>query len=193
MWNKSEIPSRMNGFTLLELLMSLSLTSVLLAVLYGSFYQSSFGVNKISKINNEASRFNLIYKHLRLQLQKAVDIPESGHSVFSGDSRSLTFVSALPPLQGHAGLYKYQLSSGIQDSELVVTPYQPQVHHSEMFTLKDSGPLQITYKTDHKAESEWQTQWQDKPHLPALIRIKFTAQDLLPPLTVAIRRGGYES
>ena len=185
------------GFTLLEVLVAMVITTVLLTVLYGSFYQGIRSWQSISAHNETEHKQYLLRQHLRQQLQNSLLITTSqdhNSSIeFIGRKNHLEFITQLSPLQGNAGLYSYRIT--LQEDpvsiDIQIHPYgtekEPQL---QQLTLKSDSTLQIEYSDSTGSSVNWIDRWPYNNRLPQLIRIyqPDTPQPEWLPLTVELRR-----
>lgn len=193
----SKHPSKGLGFTLLEMLVAMAITSVLLTVIYGSFYQGIRSWQNISAHNEAEQQQFLLRQHLRQQIQNSLLINTSqdrnSKIEFIGRENHLEFIAQLSPLQGNAGLYRYQVT--VQDEPASI---QIQMHpygidsdiQLQQLSLKADNALRIEYSDSTGESVNWIDHWPYQTRLPQLIRIyqPDTAQPEWLPLTVEVRR-----
>jgi general secretion pathway protein J len=120
-------PSR--GFTLIEVLIAMTLLSVMVVLLFGSLKicaQSwEMGEKKIAEVNEVAVVYNFFQQHLSAAKPLKDDFTEDESSQgafteeagsrlsFQGDGQSLQFVSVFPASAGRAGMQLFSLE--VQD------------------------------------------------------------------------------
>ena len=199
------------GFTLVELLVALTLFAIMSALLFGGL---RFGVRAWEVGGERIDRLAAIepvQNLLRRQLTQAtlpyipVNIRSQGPvSAFVGTSGAMRFIAPLPANAGNSGLYVFSLSAeqAIQASKLRLSwsIYRPDTLHSESFEPEDGSILldsvdrvQFSYfGEDGMAQPpQWHESWNGSFGLPQLIRIRidFPAGDLRrwPDLVVAPR------
>jgi general secretion pathway protein J len=140
-----------HGFTLIEVLIAMTLLSVMVVLLFGSLKicaQSwEMGEKKIAEVNEVAVVYNFFQQHLSAakplkddfakdesSLQNGFTEEESKLS-FQGDAQSLQFISVFPASAGRAGLQLFSLAvqdegprSGSDDGaeiKVTLTPFFP--------------------------------------------------------------------
>ncbi|WP_290704261.1 prepilin-type N-terminal cleavage/methylation domain-containing protein [Amphritea sp.] len=186
-----------SGFTLLEMLVAMAITSVLLTVIYGSFYQGIRSWQSISAHNEAEQQQFLLRQHLRQQLQSSLLINTSqdrnSNIEFIGREDHLEFIAQLSPLQGNAGLYNYRIT--LQDEpaaiHIQISPYGIENESQlQQHSLKADSTLRIEYSDSSGSSVNWIDRWPYQNRLPQLIRI-YQPDTLHPewlPLTVEVRR-----
>lgn len=189
--------NRVSGFTLLEMLVAMVITTILLTVVYGSFYQGVRSWHTVSVHSDSEQQQYLLRRHLQQQLQNSLLIQESqtrnSPIAFEGNEDSIEFVSELSPLQGDAGLYHYRVTLKNEPAELniQISPYgtdNPDLQ--QHLTLTTSNPLQVEYSDSAGNDINWLERWPYKNRLPQLIRIyqPNTGQPDWLPLIIEPRR-----
>lgn len=176
------------GFTLLELMLALLISTALLALLYQGVSQSLQQWQRSSSIAQHSSQHYRLNQHLRQQLGQALRVKGADRQlVFSGDSQQLEFIAAISH-PARSGLYHYQLNHHrTLDNQYQLTlkirrwssnPTEPAP--AERFQLyTGTQPILIEYASQNRdGQLEWHSQWQPQRSLPALVRLHQPA----PPL-----------
>jgi len=201
--------ARQDGFTLLELLVAVSLLVLLMAMLFAGLDAGTRHIGRESSRVDRASRMVLAQTFLRTQLADAraltpSDTP-SDAIAFDGRADGLDFVSASPQAVAQGGLQV--LSVGIVDSrsgEQLLVGWRP-------FTGSGAGAAadaavaseHRTALLDHIHEAafayfgagegedapSWHPTWHNMNSLPSLIRLSVTFADgeQMPEFVVAVR------
>lgn len=196
------------GFTLLELLIAMSLIGLLLGLLYGGF---RLGVDSWDKGQTRAERLDevrLAQDFLRRQLRQSVTVFRNSSDLggrelyFSGEPERVGWVAPMLQYLDLGGLYYLELDRvGDPDNgqlRLRWHPYSPDDEddvidsdEAEQTILLDGvGGLTIDYFGPGELfddPPEWRQRW-DNPQLrPSLVRLQLELDDLdWPPLTVAV-------
>lgn len=181
------------GFTLLELMVALTVSTALLALLYQGVSQSLQQWQRTdSHARTQARNFQRV-QLLHHQLAQALRLPATAASPsFVGDQRSLSFVGYLAhPVRG--GLYQYRLSqrqSGSDHQLLLLlhplghTADTPQAETLELY--RGHQPIDIEYATEIDGALHWQNQWQEEK-LPRLVRLQSSGNSGWPSQLVELR------
>ncbi len=199
--------ARQTGFTLLELLIAMSLMAVLMVVLYGGL---NIGIRSWQTGLAQTERVNemrLVESFLRTQLRQSVTVyrndPDLGQVVFfEGHDSGLGWVAPMLTWLGRGGLYFVQLDQLDGDPEPVLRlrwqPYRPgdAVDDSldedaveETTLLSGVGEFSVRYfgSPEPGLEPSWQTNWENPVERPLLVSIALTAAGRpWPELTVAL-------
>jgi|GEM_PF-2999465 len=174
--------STQRGFTLLELMLALLISTALLALLYQGVSQSLQQWQRSNSIAQHSSQQYRLNQHLRQQLSQALRMKGPDRQlVFQGDDQQLQFVAAIDH-PARSGLYHYQLSHHhTQDNQYQFTlkirrwhPNPTEPAAVERFQLHTgASPVLIEYASQNRDGSlEWHNQWQPQRSLPVLVRLR---------------------
>ena len=117
---------QMRGFTLIEVMLAISLVALVMAMAYGGFRAAVRASNTGEVIIEENNRLRVVQQFVRRQLMlaQALDIEEEddGERIrFVGDRDRVRFVSPMPGYLSYGGPYVQQFSieRGVEGYELV--------------------------------------------------------------------------
>jgi len=190
------------GFTLVEVLVVLSLVSLLTGIVYGSL---RFGVHAWeratvrSAVNDQSAA---VQDFLRRSLSRlypdfVIDGQRHGQVEFSGTSTEMTFWGPSPVSRDVGGLARYRLfeaSEGSSHAFVVSSRSQlddnGQPSDRENVLLPEIKQLEFSYfGAGASGGAEWRSSWSGEPRAPQLIRVrvKFLADDhgIWPDLVIA--------
>jgi general secretion pathway protein J len=180
------------GFTLIEILVSLSLLGIVFLLLFSSLYTANkswiAGEKKIS--NNDESR--LVALFLRRQISQALPITwvNNGKSklLFKGNENILSFTSTLPAHRAGGGLNLITIEvEQTEDESNLYIKYQPVASgsYSDNGEYKNNNALLISnveniefsyFGSNEKNQTaEWHSEWIDENVMPNLIRVKINS------------------
>lgn len=181
------------GFTLIEVLLAMTLLSIMLALLFASLKicANSWerGEQKIFEVGETAGVVNFFQRHLVMARPLWNDFTkEERRLAFQGDSQSLQFVSAFPASAGRAGLqlFNVRLLNENRDNVIKVSivPFYPVADGEDWFgedetLIKHVAGFSIAYygQEEGDSESRWQDRWQDREQLPKLVKINITLEN----------------
>jgi general secretion pathway protein J len=184
--------ARQRGFTLLELLVAITLLGVLMAALFGALRLGA-RVWEIGEDRLDASaRVQVVQDFLRQQLGQTVPLTEitddpraSGAMLFAGEREGLRFVSLLPAhLGGGASLLELALrhpaSDGPGDLVLRMRPLDltggslAPAATEDRVLIAGIESLELAYFGAERptAVPVWWQEWQDQRSLPSLVRMR---------------------
>jgi general secretion pathway protein J len=177
------------GFTLMEVLIAMTLLSVMVVVLFASLRicaQSwEKGESKMADVNEVATVYHFFQQHLSSAKPLWDDFTVQGQKTlaFQGDAQSLQFVGEFPASAGKVGaqLFSLQLKELDDDRFINVSlkPFLPlsedQLLSTEEVTLiKHVKGVSLAYFGPDESRSEegsWQTEWLQRDSQPQLVKI----------------------
>ena len=191
------------GFTLVEMLVALTLFALLSVFLFGGLRFGNRAVSLGSDVMERASALALAEGFLRQQLAAAQPLPMQSSDTqpiisFTGSPDTVEFVTLPPAYLAHGGFHWLRLA--VEDGRLVVRwePVQapdddvPAADHGGASTLLEGVQgIKLSYfgaLGDDRAP-DWHDRWEDATMLPALVRLRITFRDGRqgPDLVVATR------
>lgn len=193
------------GFTLIEVLLAMTLLSIMIVLLFGSLKICAEswerGEKKIAEVNSVAAVYNFFQRHLSVARPLWNDFnPEERLFSFQGDRRALQFVSAFPSSAGRSGLQLITLTLQKENREQIIkvtlTPFFPAAEGEEWqieeeTLIRGVQDLSLAYFGPENGAnaSRWQQEWLQKSALPQLVKIKITLENEMfwPEMVIAPR------
>ena len=175
--------SHSRGFTLIEVLIALSLLSVMMLMLFAGLRIGAKswdkGENKLVQVTEMTSVHNFFHNQLAASLPLWDDFTDKKKQFsFQGTSTTLQFVASLPVSSKRLGLQRFNIRLEDNKIEVAIKPFYPSLDSNqwkiEAVTLIDKiARLNMTYfgNENSKEIPQWQTTW-DYDHLPKLIAIE---------------------
>lgn len=198
------------GFTLLEVLLGMSLLSVMMLLLYGSLRTCvqnwDAGEKKIAEVNQLA----VVQKFFKNRLESIFPLNDNFSTdekkfSFQGEQERIQFVSAMPASAGRLGLqlFTLELEPGRGDKggkiSVSIAPFFPLLEGKEwddekVVILEKVKKIEFSYfgAEDRNEEPEWRKEWLEMKKLPLLISIaiELIDGDIWPELVVSPRIDG---
>jgi len=196
---------REQGFTLVELLIAMTLFSILMVMLFMGFRIGIQSSDKVTQSIDKSSTLPIVHDFLRAQLAAArpilQDRPGKAIVWFDGRQDGVEFIGAPPDALSSGGLQRFLIElTKDRDGGRIVLRYAlyqgkqspaKESYSEPLVLLADVAAFQISYfGTDVTARKpQWQDTWHEMAHLPSLIRIRITPVDghYMPDLVVAVR------
>jgi general secretion pathway protein J len=205
---RSRAHSGASGFSLVELLLALSLMSMLLALAYGGLRASTRATDKGQAILEDSSRIRMAHQFVRKQLNQMAPLvfaegdDQQERTVFEGEARKIRYVAPMPGYLGFGGPQVQELSvvSADEGYALVLSHALLQGFEEENLYLRDPIVLIESIEfaefsflgRDETGElTAWTTQWEQKELIPEAVslEIEFTEDVYIrwPLLTASVR------
>ncbi len=203
-----EAKAARRGFSLIELLIAISLLGLISVVTYSAIWTASRSLHAVEQrveANDELRVTQEFFRQALSQARGVMAVHEGKMQVvFSGEKQSLSFVAPAPLQRGHAGgLYRYRFD--LQGSDggshlLRLSHWQylagveldlEQPPQGETLLLEALELLSFSYYGRDKpgADAAWMDEWPRRDTLPQLVRlvVKMQRSDKKSMLTVAIK------
>ena len=206
--------AKQSGFTLLEVLLGMSIMSIMMLLLFASLricvQNWNAGEKKIAQISQAAIIQNFLQNKLHATLPLDADFLEEPRFSFQGDKEQMQFVAAMPASASRLGLQLFNISMkksvGEEGSQLLVDiqPFFPQGDEEQwseepVVILRKIHKLHFAYfgtdsndpRADGGDEAVWQDEWLEREVLPRLVSIdiELTNGEVWPQLVVALKIG----
>ena len=206
--SRSKPFSGTSGFTLVELLLALSLMSMLLALAYGGLRAATRATDKGQAILEDSSRIRMAHQFVRKQLNQMAPLvfAESENrqerTVFEGAIKEIRYVAPMPGYLGFGGpqVQELKVVSGEDGYQLVLSHALLQGFEEQNLYLRDPivllGDIKFAEfsflgRNEDGELSGWTNHWEQVDRLPEAVslEIEFT-EDLYikwPLLTASVR------
>lgn len=202
--NGQSRPWRDGGFTLLELLVAITLIGLVLVALYGGL---RVGMNSWESGEARAEAINrqrLVQEFLRRQLAQSVTVHianERGERLvrFAGQASAIEFVAPLLAYLGQAGLYWIRLEGRDGQLRMLWRPYlssDPQAGElQETVLLEGVTAMEWAYfgverDEEPQVQAQWHSAWTSALRRPWLVRLNLTVdREVWPDLVTALSEG----
>ncbi len=181
------------GFTLVEILIALTLFSFILVLIFSTLHSTSrswqTGEKKIAANDEQRLELAFIRKHISQAIPLTRIDGKDNRILFKGESEAVHFISRLPAHRGGGGLYLVSLVVSEQDLRKGFSlMYQPVGPDIDAFDLLDSDKIktveliadieaiEFSYFGRETIEDDprWHEQWDIKDRLPELITVEIT-------------------
>lgn len=200
------------GFTLVELLLAVTLLSILLALAYGGLHAATQATDRGQVILEESGRMRMAHQFVRKQLNQAIPMSfgeaegetlgTKSFEVFLGSPGSIRFVGPMPGYLGFGGPQVQQLSIVSAEEGLQLVLEHASVQGFEEARLSDRDPILLIDKIaaggfsflgrDEAGEIQpWTDLWEDPAVMPLAVSLEIEFEEGAymdwPLLVAAIR------
>jgi general secretion pathway protein J len=179
--------SRESGFTLIEVLVGLAISSLILVGLSAAMASVNRAFDRtaesISSQNEVSAALDVAGSDIsRIEPARETTTP-NGRFQFSGRSSELVYVLAERPANNKEGLYwvRLQIVEKDKQSQLIRSraPYNSAGSSAIAWTddvilLEDSSTIEFAYRAPRRGLRDWAGEWNDSSSLPEQVRITIT-------------------
>lgn len=196
--------SSASGFTLLEVLIAMTLLGVMMVLIFGTLRVSVRSWESGEKQAAQVSQLLVLHNFLRSHLtrMKPWEDDFSGEETvfsFQGTEQTIQFVSTLPlHNRGAGGWHKFslQLTKNRDKLDLIVKlePFFPSLDQErqaidDVVLIENIEAIRFSYfgSDESDKEDQWLDQWLEKSYFPKMIQvdIRVRGEKNWPPLVVA--------
>lgn len=210
------VANKQHGFTLIELIIALTLLSFVMVLSASGFKFGSRVWERVESQSVHLDTLQAVQGFLRTSLSHSLvrdrlqednvnDTGESGsllENLFAGGRKHLSYVSYSPQYGIDDYLYQYQLYLDEQTNSLAITysPYNIKLSKRDkklLSIIEGVANLDIKYFSGFHSQddsSSWLDKWDDVYSLPLLVKINITFIDETkqwPELVIPMRHGPY--
>lgn len=180
---------RAGGFTLVELLLAITLLSILLGLAYGGFRASTRAADRGQDILQESSRLRLAHQFVHRQINQMLPMSfssaEDGDEpmVFEGSTNRIRYVGPMPGYLGFGGPQVQELSivNGEEGMALVLSHALLQGFEESRMTERapimlidgiESATFMFQGRDELGEPSSWQANWDETHMLPLAVSLQ---------------------
>lgn len=208
-WSNRMNPRQTAGFTLVELLLAITLMSILLGLTYTGLRAATRSAERGEKILAVGGEMRAAHQFVRRQLNQMLPLPfavedrrEQVRVVFEGDARHIQYVAPMPGYLG-AGGPQVQLLELVNDNDGGVLQFSNSLlqgfeqgrlfDRDPVILLKgvDSAGFEFLGRDQDGELSGWVSSWDQPEVLPVAVRLnlEFSAESALrwPDLVAGVR------
>ncbi len=182
-----------NGFTLLEMLVSITIFSLVIVVLYTGFRLAVRSWESGERTHAAVSELRLAGSFIRRHAAQAFPLAISESNAwrlwFEGEPGRVVFVTTMPAYLGQGGLYEMTLNvDESQDGATLMVsrrllhpdaePGRPGVEDQPRPLAEDLVSAQFAYfgATRDDGEESWHASWEGRRRLPHLMRLRLRSK-----------------
>jgi general secretion pathway protein J len=181
------------GFTLLEVLVSLTIFSLVIVVLYAGYRLGLRSWESGERTHTAISELRLagsfVQRHASQAFPLAISRNNAWRLWFEGEEKRLVFVTGMPTYLGEGGMYEMTLSVDEQNggAALMVARRllhpdaksgKPGVDDQPRPLVGDLVSAKFDYfgATSAESEASWNRRWEGRQRLPSLVRLRLTSK-----------------
>ncbi len=204
---KNVLKEQQTGFTLLEVLIGMSILSIMMLLLFASLricvQNWNAGEEKITQVSQAAVIQHFLQSKLQATLPLDNVFLKEKQFSFQGDEEFIQFVASMPISAKRLGLQLFKMtvekSANKEEGNYLLVDIKPFFPQSEgeiwnteqVVILKKIQALHFSYFGSDTMNSEpiWQNKWINKYSLPDLVKIdiELTDGEIWPQIIVALK------
>lgn len=204
-WPAGRARAAARGFTLVEVILALSLTALIMLALISALATFGKTASSLEARFERSDDVRLVSEFLRATLGRAIEdykVRQPGDSprvMFEGNAAELRWVGVMPARHGVGGVHNFRLFA-FEDAfgPALALQYQPFVGEGAMPDWSGVEPrvlverlagFEIAYFG--RDADAWTNAWEDPEAVPALVRLGISVgEDAWPEVLVRIRPAG---
>ena len=188
------MPAGSGGFTLLEMLLAITLLALLLAGAYSGIQTSVKAMHAGERVIERVDRIRTVQEFLRHQMSRIVPLAyaqtDNGNIVFEGDRATMRFVAPMPGYLSRGGPYVQTLAlkPGPDGMRLMFSGAMLNGFDINAESTAERDPVVLldrirdgafSYRAldDQGQLAPWSTQWDDSSITPLMIQIELVMQN----------------
>lgn len=167
-----------SGFTLIELMVAITLLALMVAILYGAFFLGHRAAEKARVRFDKSQTLRAVGEYLGALIRSAFPYQAAGEGAvpFSGEKEQLSFVSAVSMGVEGQGVAKISLSWSGGGGDVVLveeTPVWAEGLGKSVTLWEAAEDLTLEYLDSQNEEERWLTEWDGatKRSLPRAVRL----------------------
>lgn len=196
---------RQTGFTLLELVVAITLMGLVLVVLYSGLRLGLNGWDSGERRAEASNRLRSVQEFLRRQLAQSMTVYQTEANekrnkivVFTGEAVAIEFVAPMLVHLGQGGLYRVRVETDGGQMRVRWRPYLPgdptAGEEREAVLLDGVSDVEWAYfgpeRDDDQEPPRWRSEWANQERRPLLVRLNLILRgESWPDLVVALAEG----
>lgn len=187
------------GFTLLELVLSMTALSLVVVIIAGAMrlgYRAvESGGKKIETLERLRSSLNIIDAQIRSQIPLSANDDDSKKYLFKGEREAMRFASNYSIWSGQRGyvMVSYRVAAetskySLYASENVIN--LKVVNEAKLLEGFDEIRFDYFYKEPDEEQGRWTDYWKDENGLPGKVRINLVFEKKSFPLVIPMKARG---
>lgn len=203
--------SKQHGFSLIEMLLAITLMAMILALVYGGMRATTRASLRGELLIAETQSMRMTHQFVSRQIHQMLPLPWEGEGedavMFEGDSKSITWIGPMPGYLGFGGpqLQRLELGRGDNGQEL---HFRHAVLNEGTADLEGQDPIVLMQGVEHlnfeflkpndegdDEQADWQGDWDIPDSLPLALRMVLGFEDsgtglVWPDLVASSYNGG---
>ncbi len=181
-----------NGFTLIEVIIAMSLLSLILVLLFSTIFSANKSWHSTERKIEQNDELRLVGNFIQRLVSQNIPLvwidPDGQRLIFEGKPHELLFTSTLPSHRGGGGVQLIRLKiNETEDVRHLDLYYRNTSPDNDPFKTNDgdehvmlidkiTGIVFSYYGSDKRDETPvWRDEWQNDEQLPSMISIKIEA------------------
>lgn len=190
----SGTPNKTMGFTLIEVIIAMTLLSLILVLLFSTIFTANKSWQSTERQIAQNDELRLVGHFIQRQIAQNVPLmwidKNERRLIFEGKSDELSFTSTLPAHRGGGGIQlitlKVNETDDVNHLDLFyrhanpdTSPFERSDDIEQVTLLENIDDIELSYFGQEKIGEDpvWRDEWQNNELLPILISLKIHAVD----------------
>jgi general secretion pathway protein J len=191
--------NRQNGFTLVEILVAISVSALLISLVYGVVVLGQRSVHSVNSHANDSEHMRIGWQFIDAAIARAQPFTDTSNVDavgFIGRENRLSFHADQPAFLGPGGMTRITLEvrdTGDHDTLVImrepVSPIRENTPPPEAVLVEQLDSLELAYfgSEDGESDATWLPRWERQDALPGLVEVQVTPRNA-PAWPVLIAR-----
>lgn len=192
---KNKLKNNQNGFTLLEIIVVMTMLSLIMVMIYGGIQTSRKIAEKGLKRINASNEIRVVSELIRRQVSRILPMAfkedDGEFVIFEGDDRHIMYVSPMPGYLGNGGPHVQlieivnakggkilQFSHWLLNDSLEEDSFEDSDHEPVVLLENIRGAEFSFVKLDEEGElGDWENSWEEPETTPLMVRLEVDMGD----------------
>ena len=192
--NASINSKKPKGFTLIEVIIAMTLLSLILVLLFSTIFTANKSWQSTERKITQNNELRLVGHFIQRQLSQNIPLmwidQKEQRLIFEGKNNELNFTSTLPAHRGGGGIQlitlKVNQTDDVHHLDLYyrhanpdISPFETTDDVEQVILIENINGIELSYFGQEKIDEDpvWRDKWQNNEFLPMLVSLKIRTVD----------------